>query len=78
MNTITLKDIKSKGSKAISDDKVNFLLVNSTVKSAILPIREYQMLVEGLEELEDINDIKKRRNEKTITFEKAVAEIENV
>ena len=78
MNTVTLKDIKSRGSKAISKDRVNYLLVNSKVNSAILPIREYQMLVEALEELEDIKAIKKRKTEPTVNLENALKEIEDV
>ncbi len=68
MNTVTLQDIKKKGSKALSDSDILYLIVNSKVKSAIVPIEVYNMLMEALEELEDIKAIESRKGEKTIPF----------
>ncbi len=68
MTTITLQDIKSRGSKAISDSEVLYLIVNSKMKSAIVPIETYNLLMEAVEELEDIKAIEKRKKEKSIPF----------
>lgn len=56
MKTITLQDIKTNGSKALSDDEVTYLIVNSQPKSAIVPIELFEQYVDALEELEDIKD----------------------
>ena len=45
-----------------------YLIVNSKMKSAIVPIKMYEMLMEALEELEDIKAIEERKSEKTIPF----------
>lgn len=68
MVSITLQDIKSKGSKALSDTTIQYLIVNSKMKSAIIPIDIYNDLIDALEELEDIKAIEERKNEKTIPF----------
>ena len=70
MITITLQDIKSHGAKAIPDGKIVFLIVNSKIKSVLVPPAEYEMLVEALEELEDIRAIEERKNEPTVPFSK--------
>jgi len=57
-----MQDLKTKGSKAIPDE-LTYLIVNSKIKSAIMPVKEYEMLINALEELEDINDIEQRKNE---------------
>lgn len=69
MNTITLQDIKTRGSKAISDDRPTWLIVNSKPKSVLVPPAMYETLVEALEDLEDIVDIEKRRGEKTLGWD---------
>ncbi|OGK13415.1 hypothetical protein A3A93_01975 [Candidatus Roizmanbacteria bacterium RIFCSPLOWO2_01_FULL_38_12] len=68
MNAITIQDLKTRGSKAIPTE-TTFLIVHSKVKSAIVPIDEYNMLLDALEELEDIRDIEARKDEKSIPFE---------
>ena len=68
MVSITLQDIKSKGSKAFSDSDVQYLIVNSKMKSAIIPIELYNDLMEALEELEDIKAIEERKSENSIPF----------
>ncbi len=70
MTTITLQDIKSRGAKAISDEKVVYLIVNSQTKSVMVPPAEYAMLLAAQEELEDIKAIEERKHEKTIPFSK--------
>ena len=73
MTTITLQDIKSKGSKALSDEEILYLIVNSKMKSAIVPIEIYNMLIDALEELEDIKTIEERKGEETIPFKGSFA-----
>jgi len=68
MNTITLQDLKKKGSKALSDTDIVYLIVNSKMKSAIIPIEFYNMLMNALEELEDIKTIESREHEEAIPF----------
>lgn len=70
MRTITLQSIKSHGAKAIPDNMTVYLIVNSQMKSVLVPPAEYEMLIEAMEELEDMRAIEERRNEKTIPFEK--------
>lgn len=69
MNTITLQAIKSRGAKAIPDDRPVYLIVNSKMKSVLVPPEEYEMLIEALEELEDIKIIEERRGEKTVSLD---------
>ena len=68
MRTITLQDIKRCGAKAIPNDAPIFLIVNSKPKSVLVPVEEYETLMEALEELEDIHAIEHRRKEKTIPY----------
>lgn len=70
MRTITLQSIKSHGAKAIPDGQVVYLIVNSKIKSVLIPPAEYEMLVEALEELEDIRVIEERKGGKTIEWDK--------
>jgi len=71
MKNITIQDIKRYGSKALPTSEVAYLIVNSRPRSAILPIDEYEMLIDALEELEDIRTIDERKNERTITLDEA-------
>ena len=66
MKTITLQDIKRRGAKALSEGSPLYLIVNSKPKSVILPVQEYESIVEALEELEDIHAIKARSGEKSV------------
>lgn len=68
MRTITLQEIKQHGAKAIPDDVPVFLIVNSKPKSVLVPLDEYETLVEALEELEDIEAIEARRHEETVPY----------
>lgn len=70
MHMITLQDIKRHGAKAIPDDTPVYLIVNSKPKSVLIPLHEYETLVEALEELEDIKSIEERKDEETVPFDK--------
>ena len=69
MRTTTLSTIKSLGSKAIPDNAPIYLIVNSQVKSVLVPPKEYDALIRMQEELEDIYAIEQRRGEPTIGWE---------
>jgi prevent-host-death family protein len=66
MKMLTLQDIKRRGAKAISDDEVSYLIVNSRPKAAIVPYDEYESLIELLEDNEDRKDIEARKADKLI------------
>ena len=68
MTTITVQDIKSHGAQAIPDDRAVYLIVNSQIKSVLVPPAEHAMLIAALEELEDIKAIEERKNEPILTF----------
>ena len=76
MKTITLQDLKRWGSKALSSEGPLYLIVNSRPKSVILPLHEYESMVEAMEDLEDILDIEARKDEETVSHEEAFREIE--
>jgi hypothetical protein len=69
MITITLQDIKTKGAKAIPDREPAYLIVNSRLKSVLVPPEEYEALIEAMEQLEDIKAIDERKDEATIPYE---------
>jgi hypothetical protein len=69
MRTINLQTIKSKGAKAIPDDQVVWLIVNSKPKSVLVPPDQFEALVEAYEDLEDIKIYEERKGEDTIPFE---------
>jgi len=71
MRTITLSEIKRRGSKAIPDGGPVYLIVNSKPKSVLVPVSEYESLVEALEELEDVRAVEARREEGTVRYEDA-------
>lgn len=68
MTTITLQDIKTRGAKAIPDGQAVYLIVNSKPKSVLVPPDIYEMLMNALEELEDIQAIEERKHEKSVPF----------
>jgi len=70
MTTVTLQEIKSHGAKAIPDEKVVYLIVNSQTKSVMVPPDVYEMLLAAQEELEDIKAIKERKNEAVVPYSK--------
>ena len=69
MRTITLQSIKTNGAKAIPDDHVVYLIVNSKPKAVLVPPEQYEMLIDAFEELEDIQAIEAHRGEETIPYE---------
>ena len=75
MKTITLKDIRTNGSKAIPDNEVSYLIVNSEPKSAFVPIDLFEMYVDALEELEDIKTTLLRMKESNTPADKVFSEI---
>lgn len=76
MYTLTLQDLRRNGSKAIKDDVVSYLLVNSKVKSVIVPAKHYEMMIEMLEDAEDIRLAKERLGEQTIPLEYVIKKID--
>lgn len=76
MKTVTIQDIKQHGSKALRCDGPVYLIVNSKPQSVVLPLHEYESLIEALEDYEDILAIEERKNEPTVSFEEAFREIE--
>ena len=66
---ITLQDIKTHGAKAISDNHPTWLIVNSKPKCVLVPPEEFEMLVDALETLEDIQACDERKHEKGIPME---------
>ncbi|MFH1670802.1 MAG: type II toxin-antitoxin system Phd/YefM family antitoxin [Patescibacteria group bacterium] len=69
MKTITLQDIRKHGSKSISDDAPVYLIVNSKPKCVMIPIDQYESMMDALEEIEDMIDIEARKDEETISTE---------
>jgi len=41
MRSLTLQDIKNKGSKVISDVEISYSIVNLKVKSVVVPIEKH-------------------------------------
>lgn len=71
MKTITLQDIKRFGAKAIPNDSPVYLIVHSKPKSVLLPLHEYDTLIDAMEELEDMKAIESRKKEKSVPFDEA-------
>lgn len=69
MQTMTLQDIKRYGANALPKSGASYIVVNSKPRAAVLPIDEYEMLIEALEELEDIKTIEERKDEGKISKE---------
>ena len=69
MKTLTLKELRTNGAKAISDDEVSFLIVNSVPKSALLPIDIYEDYLSSVEELIDIKTTIERMKEDDVPAE---------
>lgn len=69
LQSTTLQEIKRRGSKALSKAGPLYIIVNSKPHSVVLPVHEYENLMELLEDYEDILAIEDRKNEKTISWE---------
>ncbi|GEM_PF-1128808 len=80
MTTITLQDIKKHGAKALPDDRVCTLIVNSKPKGVFVPPHLYEPLIEALEDLEDLELLreyeKNKDKEELIPFEEAFPEFQ--
>ncbi|MBU0458211.1 type II toxin-antitoxin system Phd/YefM family antitoxin [Patescibacteria group bacterium] len=71
MVTLTLQDIKRHGSKSIPDDAPAYLIVNSKPKCVMVPVEQYEKLMEMLEDLDDLRVIEERKNDELVPFEEA-------
>lgn len=69
MKTVTIQDIKRHGSKTIGGGGPVYLIINSKPHSVILPLHEFENIIDALEEYEDILAIKERENEPTVEWE---------
>ena len=69
MDAITIQDIRRTGSKALPDDRTVYLIVNSKIKSAVVPIKDYEMMLASMEEMEDIKVIQQRKDEPTLSID---------
>jgi len=67
MRAISIQDLKTKGSKALSNE-TTYLIINSKVKSAIVPIDEFNMLLDAVEDYHDRKIVEERKNEKSEPF----------
>ena len=67
--TVTIQDIKKRGGKAISDDEITMIIINSKPKGYILPPAVYEEIMEYLEDMEDALEVQKRLNEPYISEE---------
>ena len=74
MDTITMQMLKSRGAKAIPDDRTVYLIVNSKVKSAIVPPDQLEVLIEAFEELEDLRAIEETKNDPLLTWDEVFPE----
>lgn len=75
MKTVTIREIKNNGSKAIPTDEVSYLVVNSELKSALVPMEQYEIYLEALEELEDIKSTIARIQEEDLPAEDVFAKL---
>ena len=67
--TITLQDIKRHGTNAFPKRQVAYLIVNSKKHSVVVPIEDYEALMEMIEDFDDARVIEERRNEPDISWE---------
>jgi hypothetical protein len=69
--TITLQDIKRNGTNALPKGQAVYLLVNSQKHSVVVPAKDYEAMLEIIEDFEDARAIEERKHEKGIPLEKA-------
>jgi PHD/YefM family antitoxin component YafN of YafNO toxin-antitoxin module len=74
--TITLQEIKSRGSKALDSSEPLYLIVNSKPKYVIMSVEEYEARVEYIEDLEDSLDIIRSKDDPTVDARELFAELE--
>lgn len=73
--TITIGDLKRKGTNALPKGQPVYLLVNSRKHSVVIPAEEYETMMELLEDLDDARIIEERKHEKGIALEKAFPQL---
>lgn len=76
MNTITIQDIKSRGSNAIKTLEPLALIVNSKVEKILITPSDFEMFVEALEDLEDIQAYEENKSGPFISSEEFWAAVE--
>ncbi len=59
MNTTTIQDIKRNGASILKEDAPTYLIVNSKIKSVMVPPEIYEYMLEASEDLEDLRYIQK-------------------
>ncbi|MCF7845057.1 MAG: type II toxin-antitoxin system Phd/YefM family antitoxin [Kiritimatiellales bacterium] len=69
MKTITIQDIKKHGSKSLSDDAPIYLIVNSKPKCVMVPVDQFENMMNALEDIEDLAVFEARKNEGTMSSE---------
>lgn len=68
--TITLGDLKRKGTNALPKGQPVYLLVHSRKHSVVIPAEEYEKMIEYIETLDDMRIVERRRHEKAVPLEK--------
>ena len=73
MQTLTLQEIKSKGSKSFPKTGFSYVIVNSKPKVALVALDEFERMQEIIEEYEDVLAAKARENEEDLSEEEFIA-----
>ena len=76
MKTITIQDIRKHGAKGIDDNDVTYLIVNSKLKCAMVPIEYFKVLEDLLEEQWAEKAYEERKDEPDIPAEKAFKKLD--
>ncbi len=77
MYSISIQEIKKRGSNALSKTGPTYIIVNSEIDFVALPKEQYEAIMEELETADDIRVAKEREGEPTIPFEQFVKEVED-
>ena len=77
MKTINLTKIKKNGTKLIDPEEPTFLLVNSEVKSVMVPPEKYFSMQEALEDYLDLKEIEEVKENELIDADKFFEDLEN-
>ena len=70
IKTITLSDIKSRGTNALPKRQVAYLIVNSKPHSVVVPFDDYEAMMEMIEDMDDIRVAEERKNEGLVPWQK--------
>lgn len=76
MNIINLKDIKTRGTKALKKEEPNYLVVNSKPEYVITSKENYEAMEQIVEDYLDLLDVEARKNEELIPAEEFFKNIE--